>query len=185
MQMAAPPSKASILREKRRHRAREMAIAPLTVRHTYEYIFPDFRRDPSRYASAEQYWEVVFNRARETAPVPPEEAWTLHWSCNPLRDGGSIFTAICRARQIAIRISQMAPGPEAIPFSWQIAKLEPRRRDPEMSEAKLAKRIISELNIICVPSVYVMKRVQPLLTCWLRGAIVPQEFMPRYDHDQN
>lgn len=137
-----------------------------------DYVFPDFMRDRTRYDAAQAYWGIVFTRAMDAAPVAEGETeWKRHWRYNPLRNGDNIFSAICRCRNLAVRINQRPPTvSQSGEFAWAVEQIKWGRRD-----------IVQELVVTCVPGRNAMKRVFPLLISWLRGDTLPQEFEAKYD----
>jgi hypothetical protein len=173
-------SVSSVSRKRRRRRTGRrrgaVSIAPTPAFPLRDLIFPDFLRDEERYALAQRYWAVIFDRAKAESfvEVDPEHAsWQNHWYVNPLRDGDAIFTAISRKRGLAVCINQLTVTPTNLRHVTYTAGESERS----------TQKGLRELVITCVPARKTMPAVVSLLTCWLRGEITPQEFVSAYDYD--
>jgi hypothetical protein len=85
-------------------------------------LYPNFLIDPREYEQAEALWQ---ERWKELADkVRPAEQWQSPWLTTafadgtPFRDGNPIFSALCPARRLGIRVIQVeaSDGEEELAF---------------------------------------------------------------------
>jgi hypothetical protein len=81
-----------------------------------EFLLADFRTDPAQYDKAESVWRDFWQKI--TRELGQEELWKTPWmnthfnDGTPFRDGNPIFTAICPARHLGVRVIQVEPEDE-------------------------------------------------------------------------
>lgn len=125
-----------------------------------QFIFADFLNDPAQYAQAEAIW-----RERWVAvlrDLGQQDQWQTPWinttanDGTPFRDGNPIFSAVCSARQLGVRVIQVEPEGDLNEFtSWIDTFAE---GDPDA---------IKELVIHCVLSDASLREAETLIKRWI------------------
>jgi len=127
------------------------------------YLFADFLADRGKYASAQRYWETLWQEVSSAEKVL-QTPWMMNWMKNPLSDGNPMFTAVCRPLRKGVRIIQEEPrAANEIDLDWWLDDFG----DGSDAEA------IQELVIACCPSVENVPRIRQLLKQWTQGEEVP------------
>ncbi|MBI3821243.1 MAG: hypothetical protein HY289_01020 [Planctomycetes bacterium] len=86
-------------------------------------LYADFLNDPEEYTRAESFWKQRWQQLMEG--VGKGESWQAPWfnttSVNgtPIRDGQSIFSAVCPSRRLGVNVIQLDPADEDLEFrAW-------------------------------------------------------------------
>jgi hypothetical protein len=125
-----------------------------------QFMLGDFLNDPVQYSQAEAIWRERWNAVLRE--LGQQDQWQTPWintianDGTPFRDGNPIFSAVCSARHLGVRVIQVEPEGDSSEFtSWIDTFAE---GDPDA---------IKELVIDCVLSEATLREAETLIKGWI------------------
>ena len=125
-----------------------------------QFMLADFLNDPAKYAQAEAIWRERWDTVLRE--LGQQDQWQTPWintvgnDGTPFRDGNPIFSAVCSARHLGVRVIQVEPVGDSHEFtSWIDTFAE---GDPDA---------IKELVIHCVLSDATLREAETLIKGWI------------------
>jgi hypothetical protein len=126
-----------------------------------EELFPQFLNDAEQYRKAQGYWRGLWQQALDR--TGQAATWKTPWLAEDAGDASPIFTAVCPARRLGVRVIQYSPeSPDEVDLDYWVDSFGDEK-GPDS---------IRELVISCVLSVRTAPLVDRLLHDWITTGAV-------------